>query len=124
MKPLRVLVVEDEQITQMHLSMCLEGLGLQVVGSADHAETAIQLARTEQPDLILMDVSLRGETDGIAAAAAIRAERPVPIIFLTAYADLATTGRASSVNPAGYLLKPFEEEELQRVIESALPKRT
>jgi CheY-like chemotaxis protein len=120
MKRARILVVEDEQITQMHLCLCLESAGHHVIGTADNAADAIRLAEQEQPDLILMDVSLRGEPDGIAAATTIRAARPIPVIFLTAYADTATTSRASIVQPAGYVVKPFEEDELDRVIATVI----
>lgn len=120
MPPSRILVVEDENIVALDIEMRLIGLGYQVVGTADTGQRAIRLAMEEQPDLILMDINLRGEIDGIETARQIEAQKKIPIVFLTAYADDSTFGKAVKMEPFGYILKPFDEKELHMTIEIAL----
>ncbi len=122
MKSTRILVVEDEQIVAEDLKMTLEGLGYIVAGIASSGEKAIELAGTEKPDLILMDIMLAGKMDGIEAAEKIQARMNVPLIYLTAYSDDATLERAKRTKPYSYLIKPFEERELYSNIEMALYK--
>ncbi len=118
----RVLVVEDEAIVALDIRSQLEQLGYVVVGTAATAGQACRLADELQPDLVMMDIHLQGEADGIDAAAEIRRRRPVPVVFLTAYADSDTVARAKGVEPYGYLVKPFNESDLRTTIEIALHK--
>ena len=120
MSSAQILVVDDEQIVAKSLQVQLERLGYSVPVIASSGEEAIQKATDGQPDLILMDIILRGAMDGIEAAKQIRATRNVPVIFATAYADDETFQRAITARPSGYLCKPFGKEELQRAIEIAL----
>ena len=118
----RVLVVEDEAIVAMDISASLRVLGYEVEGPASTGEEAIALALRTRPDLVLMDIMLRGGMDGVEAARRIREATGAPIVYLTAYADEGTLRRAKEAEPLGYLLKPFEERELRTTIETALYK--
>jgi diguanylate cyclase (GGDEF)-like protein/PAS domain S-box-containing protein len=121
-RPARVLVVEDEKIVARDLMLALEDLGYVVPAIASTGELAIQKATELRPDLVLMDIRLAGELDGIEAAQIITKQLALPIVYLTAHADEATLARAKVTHPLGYLLKPFEERELRAVIEIALYK--
>jgi len=118
----RILVVEDESIVALHIKSILESAGYTVSALASSGEEAIQRAADTHPDLVLMDIKLRGPMDGIQAAEQIRTRLNIPVIYLTAFADEATLQRAKITEPFGYLLKPFEEPELQISIEMALYK--
>jgi two-component system, cell cycle response regulator len=120
--PKTVLIVEDQAIVAKDIRQSLERLGYVVVGSADSARDALDAARLLRPDLVLMDIRLRGSEDGIAAATAIRAERAVPVVFLTAHSDTETVQRAVDADPFGYVVKPFNEQELRCAIEVALAR--
>ena len=122
METVRILVVEDESIVAMDIQDRLETLGYLVVGTAATGERAVERALALQPNLILMDIRLKGEMDGIEAATQILKHLNIPIIFLTANADAPTIERAKRTNPFGYVLKPFEERDLQTAIEMALYK--
>src|SRR5678816_3733605 len=122
MDTVRMLVVEDERIVSMDLQRRLKHMGYEIVGSAVSGEEAIEKAGALRPDMILMDIMLDGELDGIQAAEIIRARFKLPVIYLTAYADSATLERAKITEPFGYILKPFEERELHGHIEIALYK--
>lgn len=117
-----ILVVEDEAIVAADLVKKVRQLGYDVTGSTVSGEDAIVLARQQRPSLVLMDIHLAGEMDGIAAAAIIRQECEIPVIFLTAHSDPVTVTRAREVDPFGYILKPFDERELHIHIELALYK--
>jgi two-component system sensor histidine kinase/response regulator len=123
MTPARILVVEDDRVVARDIEQQLLGMGLTVVGVAARADDAVALAREHRPGLVLMDVRLEGGSDGIDAAARIRAEFRIPVIFLTAYADEETLRRASLAEPYGYLVKPFEDSQLRTAIELALYKQ-
>jgi PAS domain S-box-containing protein len=118
----KILVVEDEHIVAMDLMNRLRNLGYEVPDSASSGEEAIEKAARTRPDLVLMDIFLNGEMDGIQAAGQIRSRYNIPIIYLTAYADSNTLQRAKVTEPFGYVLKPFEERELLTTIEMALYK--
>lgn len=122
MDKVRMLVVEDERIVSMDLQRRLKHMGYEIVGSAVSGEEAIEKAGALRPDMVLMDIMLDGELDGIQAAEIIRARFHLPVIYLTAYADSATLERAKITEPFGYILKPFEERELHGHIEIALYK--
>ena len=118
--PAAILIVEDEQIVALELADRLTRLGHSVVGLAASAEEAIEESRRLRPDLVLMDIKLQGELDGIDAAAAIRKELDTAIVYLTAFADEPTLQRAKVTQPYGYIIKPFHERELNVVIEVSL----
>jgi PAS domain S-box-containing protein len=122
MEEIRVLVVEDEGIVAKDIQNTLRRLGYSVPAMAASAEAAIEKATEIRPDLVLMDIRLRGEMDGVTAAGTIRAHLDVPVVFLTAHADARTFKRALATEPFGYILKPFEERELVTNIEMALYK--
>jgi len=119
-KPVRILVVEDEGITALDLEHTLQRLGYETAPGVASGEEAVRAAADPAVDLVLTDIVLRGNMDGIEAAAAIRRLRPVPVVFLSAYGDVRTLERARSAEPFGYLIKPFHDEELRSTIETAL----
>jgi PAS domain S-box-containing protein len=116
----QILVVEDEGIIALDLQNHLIRLGYAVPDIAYTGEQAIRRAKELHPDLVLMDIRLEGEMDGIEAAEQIRARFGIPVIYVTAYADEATLERAKITGPFGYILKPFGERELSSTIETAL----
>jgi PAS domain S-box-containing protein len=118
----RILVVEDEVIVARTIANQLTQLGYTVVGTASSGTAAIAKANQTQPDLVLMDVMLKGNMDGITAASQICTQRDVPIVFLTAYADENTLQRAKNTLPLGYIVKPFSPGELRVAVELALFK--
>jgi len=118
----RIMIVEDERILALDLAETLDELGYTVAGTASRGEEAIELARRLDPQLILMDVRLEGDIDGITAAETIRDEHDVPVVFLTAHADDDTLQRATSTDASAYLVKPFKPPDLRCVIEIALHK--
>ena len=118
----KILVVEDERITALDIQETLTDLGYRVPAVAASGEEAVQKALETRPDLVLMDVMLKGDTDGIDAAGRIRARLNIPVVYLTAYTDEHTLARARPSAPFGYLVKPFNERELLTTIEMALYK--
>ncbi|MCG8478615.1 MAG: ATP-binding protein, partial [Spirochaetales bacterium] len=114
-----VLIVEDESVVALDLEQRLIGMGFRVTGHAHTGATAVELARSSEPDVILMDIKLRGDLDGIETAELIRREVDVPVIFLTAFSDSTNLDRAKRSNAYGYILKPFQERELAIAIELA-----
>ncbi len=117
-----ILVVEDERIVAQDIKKRLEDLGYTVLSVVSSGERAIQKAEKEDPDLVLMDIVLKGKLDGIEAAEHIRSHFDIPVVFLTAYADEKTLERAKMSEPYGYVVKPFEDRELHAIIETALYK--
>ena len=115
-----VLVVEDERIVAKDIMRTLTALGYSVVGVAHSGEEALDKARSLSPSLVLMDISMPGHVDGIQAAQLVTEELNVPVVYLTAFSDVATLDRAKRSEPFGYLLKPFKDAELRCVIEIAL----
>ncbi|WGS86944.1 EAL domain-containing protein [Methylomonas sp. UP202] len=122
MQASKILIVEDEGIIAMDIRRQLEGFGYQVVATAFSGGQAITLANQHKPDLVMMDIVLKGEMDGISAAQAIVESLRIPVIFLTAYSDSATLARAKATGAYGYLIKPFRPDELHASIEVALYK--
>lgn len=120
--PNTLLLVEDDAINGAYLAARLERLGYRVLGPLATGEEALALTAVERPDLVLMDVSLAGEMDGVMTAELLRARHDRPVIFLTAHADPGTLERAKSADPFGYLTKPFQEATLKTTIEVALYK--
>jgi CheY-like chemotaxis protein len=120
MPKVQILVVEDENIIALDLRIRLNGLGYGVLAVAVSGEEAIEKVSELAPDLILMDIRLRGEMDGIEATQIIQARSDVPIVYLTALADEDTLRRAEATGAQGLIRKPFEDEELRTAIEAAL----
>jgi len=119
----KILIVEDENIVAKDLQKRLMNLGYDVVGIVSTGEEAVKKVVATSPDLVLMDVRLKGEMDGIEAASALHFQHGVAVVYLSAYADNDTLKRASATEPFGYILKPFEERELHTTIEMALYRR-
>lgn len=122
MNPIKVLVVEDEVIVAQDIAGRLKKLGYIVTATVASGEEAIEKAIENRPDIVLMDIVLKGEMDGVAAAQQIRTKINVPTVFLTAYADEKTLERAKITNPFGYIIKPFQQQDLRVAIEIALQR--
>jgi diguanylate cyclase (GGDEF)-like protein len=116
----KILIVEDESIIAEDISDSLISLGYSITGMVYSGEEAIEAAAQFRPDLILMDVNLQGEMDGITAAAEIRSRFQIPVVYLTAYTDENTLRRVNATKPYGYIVKPFEEKNLHTTIQLAL----
>ncbi|WP_392479867.1 response regulator [Nostoc sp. C110] len=116
----RILVVEDEYILAMNLQETLELLGYTVSDIADSAETAIEKAAELLPNLVLMDIQLQGEMDGIHAAELIWNRFQIPIVYITGHSDKSTVDRAKLTFAFGYILKPIKEQQLYVAIQTAL----
>jgi len=112
----RVLIVEDELLLARDTAYMLQDMGCIVVGIAVTAEEAVAKAGTSHPDLVLMDIRLKGRRDGIEAAAEIRGLFDLPLVFITAQSDESILARARATRPAAILLKPFAEEDLRRML--------
>ena len=117
-----ILIVEDENIVALDMRMRLEAMGYRVVDVVETGGLAIERAAALAPDLVLMDIKLKGEQDGIEAAGHLRERTEVPVIFVTAFTDERTLERAKHASPYGYIVKPFHERELRIAIELALYK--
>ena len=118
----KILVVEDNGLVAVELTTVLESFGYDVIAQVRSGQAAIDAATEQEVDLVLMDIMLLGEMDGITAAEAIYNTNKTPIIFLSAYSDEAYLKRAVNADPYGYLVKPFRENELRSTIEMALNK--
>ena len=118
----KILIVEDSALVALEISETLKNLGYNVVGEAASGLEAIEMARDLKPDLILMDIILKGDMDGIEAADRIYSNYDIPVIYLTAHSDEATLERALKTNAFGYLIKPFNDRELYSNIEITLHK--
>ncbi len=118
----KLLVVEDESIVAMDLVEQLREMGYEVCGSADTGREAIALVEAHAPDLVLMDIVIKGEMDGVDTARQLKRRFNTPVVFLTAYNDLRTVTRAAETVPYGYLTKPFQSKDLRAAVEVALYK--
>ena len=119
---INILITEDESIVAKDIQMSLKKLGYNVVAICSSGEDAIKTAEEKKPDLVLMDIMLKGDMSGIEAADVIRQKMNGPVIFLTAYADESTLSKAKVTEPYGYIIKPFKEIDLHTSIEMALYK--
>ena len=117
-----VLVVEDESIVSKDIQHSLKKLGYNVIGAASTGEKALELALDLKPDVVLMDIMLKGDMTGIDVANKIREEIHIPVVYLTAYADEATLAKAKISEPYGYIIKPFKEIDIHTSIEMAIYK--
>ena len=120
--PIRVLLAEDEALIAHDLKALVQEIGYEVAGHVTRGEDALPAVRNYSPDVVLMDIRLRGRLDGIDAAADIAREVGTPVVFLTAHSDRATFERARELNPAGYIVKPFSERDLRIAIELAVAR--
>lgn len=116
----QILVVENESVIAADIKDCLESLGYAVPAIAISGEAAIATATSVRPDLVLMDIRLKGEMDGVQAAAVIWTRLRIPVVYSTGHSDRSTMARAKETGPFGYVLKPIEEQELYVAIETAL----
>ncbi|MBU4076514.1 MAG: response regulator [Euryarchaeota archaeon] len=122
MEKKQILVVEDESIVAEHIRRSLQNMGYSVSSVASSGEKAIKEVEENVPDLVLMDIVLQGEMDGIETAKQIRSRFNIPVVYLTAYSDEKILERAKITEPFGYVIKPFNERELRINIEIALYK--
>ena len=119
----KIMVVEDDAEIVMRLQQRLTEMGYDVVGIAYSGEEAVEKARHVRPDLILMDIMMPGQLDGIAAAKIVKIELNIPVIFLTAFSEDRIIENAKQAEPYGYILKPFQDREIKAAIEVALYKK-
>ena len=116
---LRVGVVEDDAIIALDIKRRVQKFGYRIVMSAANAEEALRLAEQEHPDLVLMDIRIRGEADGVDTALILRKKFDIPVIFVTAYSDDGMRERADKASPLGYLVKPIRDSDLKKALSLA-----
>jgi len=116
-QPIKILIVEDEIIIAANISLQLANLGYDVIGIIPRAQEALSCIKTEQPDIVLMDINLKGELDGIETVKLMQKSYDIPVIYLTANADDAHFNRAKATHPYAFISKPFKKLDLQRAIE-------
>lgn len=119
---IKILVIEDEMIIAAKISMQLTNLGYEVTGILPRGEQAIQQVKENRPDIILLDINLKGELDGIETARQVQLLADIPIIYLTANSDEATFNRAKPTRPSAFISKPFKQLDLQRAIELTISR--
>ena len=116
METKKILVVEDDMIIQMFISRVISSLEFEVVGEARKCSEVLELVKSKAPDLILMDIGISGEKDGIDTAEIVNVDYPTPIIFITGNSDEATISRAKKANPVDFIFKPIDEDRLRNQI--------
>lgn len=117
MRPLKVLLVEDEVVTSIYLKMELAKIGCEVINTLARGEDAVNAVELMETGLILMDINLAGSIDGIEAARIIREKTDLPVIFMTGYSDEFIEQKALSLSPLAYMVKPLNSHKLKRIIE-------
>jgi DNA-binding NarL/FixJ family response regulator len=117
---LRIVVAEDEMIIALDMKRKLERLGHRVVSTVNSGAAAIAEAKKLQPDLLVMDIGLKGPIDGVRAVNAIWKEKRIPVVFVSAYSDESTLQEVAQLRPAGIVMKPVAEEDLLATVQSAL----
>lgn len=122
MQKLRIMVVEDQRLVAIDIRRRLEKFGYEVASTHESAEEALKFIDKSHPDLILMDILLKGRIDGIDAAIEIRKKHELPVVFLTASSDENTISKAKTANPYGYIVKPFQHDDLKTIIEISYNK--
>ncbi|MGF1540119.1 MAG: response regulator [Pleurocapsa sp.] len=122
MKPIQILIVEDELILAKDLARKLQKCGYEVAGIVDSGIKALAKVAETPPDLILMDIVIKGEIDGIATSKKIQSDRPIPIIYLSSYSDRNTLKQARETHPKGYIVKPYHIKDVKATIESVFHK--
>ncbi len=118
----RILIVEDDAIIAMDMEQILTRKGYDVVGRVDRGEKVISAVEEKKPDIVLMDINIKGNIDGIAVAKELLDELELKVIYVTAYSDINMKERAFETEPIGYLVKPLRESELVAMIEYAMKK--
>lgn len=118
----RALIIEDEALIAEELRERLSRLGITVIAAVSSGEEGVEIAMSERPDLVLMDIRLSGQKDGVEAAREIREQVDIPIVYLTAHSDRRTVERANQTDHDGFILKPFLRKELQSTIAVALKR--
>jgi len=119
----KILVVEDEAVIALRLQQRLSMMGYEVVALSHSSEESLEKARDLRPDLILMDIKIPGNLDGITVAEIVKSELDIPVVFLTAFAEDQIIERAKQAEPYGYIVKPFQDQELKAAVEIALYKK-
>lgn len=119
MSELRIMIVEDEPIIADEIAATIEDLGYTIAAKILHSKEVIDAFNQSEPDVVIMDINLGSEKDGVQLAAEMRQIKNIPLIFLTSYSDNATIERTKEVNPDGFIVKPFDEKDLQIAIEIA-----
>ena len=122
MIPARVMIVEDEAITAMATGAMLKRLGHEVLAAVGTGQEAINAFRRQRPDLVLMDIRLDGDLDGIETAKLLRRDSDVPVVFVSAFVDSGTRDRAAEAHPFDFLPKPLDEYDLQALLARLLPE--
>ncbi|NEP39271.1 MAG: hybrid sensor histidine kinase/response regulator [Okeania sp. SIO2H7] len=122
MNKAKILIVEDELIAAANIARNLQKFGYEVTAKVNSGEKALQKVAENLPDLVLMDIQLRGKIDGIEAAEKMRSQYQIPVVYITAYTDGITIERAKLTEPYGYLIKPFKPSDIETTIEMALHK--
>lgn len=117
--PLKILIVEDEMLIAANISIQLESLGYEILGIIPRGQEAINVVKCDKPDLVLMDINLKGEMDGIETATLMQLDGAIPIIYLSANTDEASFKRAKATNPYAFLSKPFKKLDLKNALELA-----
>jgi DNA-binding NarL/FixJ family response regulator len=120
MSEIRVLIVEDEPLIAADIESTLNNIDFTVAGMAHNYETALQQLKDNTPDIVLLDVNISDEKDGIDIGILINENYKLPFVYLTSYADKVTLDRAKKTRPAGYIVKPFEEKDLLAGLEIAI----
>lgn len=120
--PFKILIVEDEMIIGANISLQLSKLGYEVTGIISKGEEALNHVKQNQPDIVLMDIQLKGKMDGVETAQVIQREYPLPIIYLTANTDDEHFNRAKATNPSAFISKPFKKLDLQHAIELTIDR--
>ena len=118
----RVMIVEDEAITAMATGAMLKRLGHEVLAAVGTGQEAINAFRRQRPDLVLMDIRLDGDLDGIETAKLLRRDSDVPVVFVSAFVDSGTRDRAAEAHPFDFLPKPLDEYDLQALLDRLLPE--
>ncbi len=120
METVKILIVEDESIIVEYIGIVLARHGYLVAGAVGSGEEAVAMALMLRPDLVLMDINIKGGFDGITAAARIKERADIPIVYLTAFGQQDVVARAAETKPSGYLVKPFKSANLIAAIRTAL----
>lgn len=118
----KILIVEDDDIIARVEDWRLKNIGYTVCGRATNGAEAMELVVNKKPDLVLMDINIKGDMDGIETAKMIKKRFNIPVIYVTSHSDGATLVRAKETKPDGFILKPFEDNDLRIAIELALSK--
>ncbi len=122
MPKIRILVVEDEGIVAMNTKLSLIGMGFDVLPIAISGTSALKIASGHKPDIVLMDIRLRGKMDGIETVERLKEKVDIPVIYITAHTDEQTVERANNTNPSCLLQKPVDDKTLRKAINKALGK--